>query len=231
MSNRIWMLITLAGVAAALDLIPQTRADNPKPETSAKSDDKRLGELVAQLGSPEFRDREKATKKLIALGAPALEYVQKAASSPDAEVRRRTRLIASKIEKDIDTARLLIPKRIHLVYRDTPLTEAVADIGKKSGFPIQFEGDRVRLGTRKITLDTGDVTFWEALDQFCRTAGLMEQRRPGPASSNPPAMNQRERLALAEMRMMQRRGMTLPPARVDFGRIVVLGGKWNLPTL
>jgi len=229
MSNRVGMLLTLAGVAAAFPCFRQMRADNPQHGTAVNTEIKRINDLVAQLGSSEFLEREQATKNLIAAGAPALEYLQKAMANPDAEIRRRAGLILTKIEKDIDTARLLKPKQIRLFYRDTPITEAVADFAKKSSYPIQFEGDRVRLATRKVNLDTGDVTFWEALDQFCRAAGLKEQLGAGPASAAPPVMDQRERMALAELRMMQRRGMAMPPARVDFGRIVLLEGQEKLP--
>jgi hypothetical protein len=224
------MLIAFAGVAAALSWAHPLRAGDPQEGTAAKTEVKRINDWIGQLGSSEFQERERATKNLMAAGPLALEYVQKAAGNQDAEIRRRAGLVSSKIEKDIDTDRLLKPKRIHLVYRDTPLTEAVADFAKKSGYPIQFEGDRVRLSTRKITLDTGEVTFWEALDQFCRTGGLMDRRGHSPANAGTSPINQRDRMALAEIRMAQRRGMVMPPARVDFGRIVLVEGRESLPT-
>ncbi len=33
------------------------------------------------------------------------------------------------------------------------------------------EGDKTKLAKRKITLDTGEVSFWEAFDQLCLKAG------------------------------------------------------------
>ncbi len=229
MSQRIWMLMTLAGVAAALSSGPQLRADPPQAEAAAKSEVKRITDLVGQLGNLEFQDREQATAKLISTGAPALDYVQKATTSSDAEIRRRAGVIVTRIEKDIETARLLKPKRIHLVYRDTPISQAVADFAKESKYPLQFEGDRVRVATRKITLDTGDVTFWEALDKFCRAAGLMEQRAARPINPSPPTTSQRD-MRLMEIRMLQRQGIKIPPARVDFGRLVMIEGQENLPS-
>lgn len=227
MSRRIWMLMMLAGVTAAIALVPPVRAE--PPEDGKKTEGNRLNGLVTQLGGREFLVREKATKALIRAGAPALEYLHKAGAGPDAEIRRRAGLILERIEKDIDTARLLKPCRIHLVYHNTPITEAVADFAKKSEYPLQFEGDRVRVATRKVNLDTGDVTFWEALDQFCRAAGLMEQHGPRPANPSTPTMTPKE-MRLMEMRMMQRRGLAIPPARVDFGRLVLLEGQESLPT-
>ncbi len=240
MSQRTRMLMILAGVAAlahpSLMLRAQTvPAQPPENEIAKKSEAKRMNDLVAQLGNREFAAREEATKALIAAGARALEVVQKAGMSSDAEVRRRAGLILARIEKDIDTDRLLKPKRIRLVYRDTPITEAVADFSKKSGYPLQFEGDRVRLATRKITLDTGDVTFWEALEQFCRAAALREQHGPRPANVTTQPINQRDLLLADKMQMMrQLRGIALSgtamsPPRVDFGRIVLLEGRESLP--
>jgi hypothetical protein len=78
---------------------------------------------------------------------------------------------------------LLRPTRIRLEYRDTPVTEAVADLAKKTGFQIQLVGDTSKLAGRTITLDTGETTFWQAFDQFCQKAGLVEGEnavvRPG----------------------------------------------------
>lgn len=229
MSQRMWMLLMLTGFSTALLGVPPAQAEPPENEIAKNSEGNRLPGLVAKLGSRDFQEREDATKALICAGAPALEYLQRAGTDPDAEIRRRAGMIVARIEKDLDTTRLLKPKRIHLVYHDTPISEAVADFAKKSGYPLQFEGDRVRLAGRKITLDTGDVTFWEALDQFCRTAGLMEQHGPRPANPSTAAMTPKE-MRLMELRMMQRRGMAIPPARVDFGRLVLLEGRENLPT-
>jgi hypothetical protein len=228
MSNRVWMLTMLAGIFAALHFVAQIRADTPRGGPQARTETQRLSDLIAQLASLDFQEREQATKELIAAGGPAVEYVQKAVVNPDAEVRRRAALILAKIEKDLDTARLLRPKRIRLVYRDTPIPEVVADFAKKSGYPLQFEGDRVRLGTRKITLDTGEVTCWEALDQFCRTAGLVERRVPNSVSPDVPALNQNERQR-AEILMLEGYRGAMPPARVNLGRIVLLEGRDRLP--
>jgi hypothetical protein len=220
MSQRKWM----AAVVAFLLLVPAIEAEQAP-------DGKRLKELITQLGSREFREREEATTKLIAVGASALELLQNATSNSDAEIRRRASWAIERIERKIETDRLLKPKKVHLSYQNTPITEAVADFAKKSGYPIQFEGDRIRLASRKITLDTGEVSFWEALDQFCRVAGLLEQRASPPANPGAQGLTPQEmERRLWERRMSIRRG-SAPPARVDFGRIVLVDGKTeNLST-
>jgi hypothetical protein len=140
----------------------------------------RVAALIAQLGSPQFDERQAATEALDALGLDALEPLRQARSSPDAEVRRRARQLVQQLERRLETARALEPTHLRLVYQDTPLTEAVADVARKTGLAIQFDGDPARLAERKVTLDTGDTTLWEALAEWCRTAGLVERDfRPG----------------------------------------------------
>ena len=39
--------------------------------------------------------------------------------------------------------------------------------------PLRLAGDQAKLVARKVTLDTGEVPFWEALDQLCAKAGLV----------------------------------------------------------
>jgi hypothetical protein len=133
-----------------------------------------IAQLIEQLGSANFGERELASKKLDAIGLPALEALRKAAQGRDAEVRRRAEELVQKIEKRGENARLLEPKRVHLVYKDTPVAEAVADFASKSGYNITLLDPLKKLGERKVTLDTGETSFWEAFDQFCAKAGLVE---------------------------------------------------------
>jgi len=57
-----------------------------------------IDRLIQQLGSPKFAEREAASKRLEAIGTPAVKALRKAATtSPDTEVRRRAqRLLAGK---------------------------------------------------------------------------------------------------------------------------------------
>src|ERR671931_2307711 len=84
-----------------------------------KTDAARITKLVEQLGSGDFEEREKASKELDDIGAPALEALRKAAASEDAEVRHRAQDLVRKIERRIASARILAPSRVHLVYKDT----------------------------------------------------------------------------------------------------------------
>ena len=160
------VFLTLLGLGLAVLLAaPARTADNVDPE--------RIGKLIKQLGSAEFAEREKASKELDAIGTPALEPLQKALKSDDAEVRLRAEDLVKKIEKRLQSEKILTPTRIRLVYKDTPVKEAVEDFAGKTKFNIVLVDPQNKLAGRKVTLDTGETTFWEALDKFCQQAGLV----------------------------------------------------------
>jgi hypothetical protein len=138
------------------------------------SDASKIAKLIEELGSDTFAVRQKAAEALDAIGEPALEALRKAASSKDAETRKRATDLVSKIEKRAESSRVLKPTMIHLVYKDKPLTEAVEDFKKKSGYLIVLHDPDGKLKDKKITLDTGKVTFWKALELFCVKAGVKE---------------------------------------------------------
>jgi hypothetical protein len=163
-------------------------ASLPSP-ADENADKEKIAKLIDQLGSSIFAERQKATKEIAAIGAPALEALRKAAQSEDAEVRKRANELVQKIEKEVVSARLLTPKRIHLVYKDTLVSQAVADFQKKSGYNIYLHDPESKLKTRTVTLDTGATTFWRAYAMFCQKAGLTEatmQDLMRPPQGGPP---------------------------------------------
>jgi hypothetical protein len=137
-----------------------------------------VAELIRSLGSEEYEEREAATKTLGALGAPALDALRKASLDNDSEVRRRASALVQLIESRLETASVTAPQKLRLQYKDVPLTEALADLGKKSGFALKLLPDKTKADDRKVTLDTGEVTTWEAFDKFCAAAGLVEIATP-----------------------------------------------------
>src|SRR5579875_2756193 len=146
------------------------------PPTSADETlhTKKIDKLIEQLGSDVFAEREEASKELAAIGVPALEALRQAAKSEDAEVRKRAEELLPRIEMQAESMRILAPTRVHLLYKDTSLGEAVAEFQKKSGYQIQLHDPDGKLRARKITLDTGETTFWHALTLFCDKAELTE---------------------------------------------------------
>jgi uncharacterized protein (TIGR03067 family) len=77
-------LLTLCGLLQALPTAAPSAAE--------------IDQLVRQLGSPQFEEREAAVRRLEDVGEPALEPLRKAMSSMDPEVRRRARALVESIE-------------------------------------------------------------------------------------------------------------------------------------
>jgi hypothetical protein len=177
-----------------------------------------LAQLAAQLGSEKYQEREEATQALDDIGAPALEVLRVAARSDDLEIRRRAEELVTQIERRLLTAQLLEPKRLRLAYKDTPVAEAVRDLARRSGYPVQVQGDLGKLAQRRITLETEDLPFWEAFDRFCRRAGLVE-RGLVPLPRTPVQASADQALAL----QLLQKGY-VPDSRVE-NRFVLVDGQ------
>jgi RNA polymerase sigma factor (sigma-70 family) len=176
------LAVAVAGIGTGALAYRSLAAEQPggaRAGQSVKPDDAaRISGLIDRLGSNKFAEREKAAQELDRIGLPALDALRRAAQGNDPERRRRAEDLVKKIEEREQAAALLRPKRVHLVYKDTPLPEAVADFQKQSGYELTLSDPAGKLRKRRITLDTGDVTFWQALDQFCGKAGLVEAQTP-----------------------------------------------------
>jgi hypothetical protein len=166
------MRTALPVVAILLGLSVTATQGAPEAERSPAD---RIARLIRQLGSSRFVDRDAATRALDVVGAPALEALKKASRGEDPEIGRRAEELAARIERRLETARLLEPKHVRLSFVDTPVPDAVAELKRQSGYSLQVTGDPGRLAGRKITLDTGSVPFWRALELFCQKAGLSER--------------------------------------------------------
>jgi hypothetical protein len=165
----------------AVSLVLGLQADTDKPQADGKGE---VARLVEQLGSKQFSRREAAARSLLEIGSPALEALRKAMASPDIEVRQRATELVRQIEQRTETQLVLKPTRVRLVCKDQPLPAAVEELARKAGMPLKLQGNAAKLAEQKITLDTGETSFWNALDQLCRKAGLVEEAPPAP---RPPA--------------------------------------------
>jgi hypothetical protein len=201
-------------------------ADLPSAPTVANNDD-RIAELVGQLGSSQFKEREAATQQLDRLGLPALKALKTAARSSDPEVHRRAAQLYERIQRRVETAQLLEPKRLRLVYRDMPVTEAVAGIAQKTGFNIQLDDQKMKLVDPAVTLDTGETTFWQAFDKFCLKVGLVEK---GAALKSYEAVRAWNARGLQIQPGLVASPYLAPRANIE-GRLFLVGGEAGpLPT-
>jgi hypothetical protein len=146
----------------------------PTATAAEKGDAARARRLVAQLGSDDYREREQASRALSELGGPAIRSLQQALGSPDLEVRRRARELLPRIELRLVRQRALAPRRVRLRCKDLPVARAVALLARESGNEVVLYDPKHALKDRKVTLDTGETTFWDALDQLCAKAGLLD---------------------------------------------------------
>jgi hypothetical protein len=81
--------------------------------------------LVRQLGSDDYRRREAAGKRLVALGARAYPALQAAARSPDKEVAARAKAALERVRKEVPAERLSLPEQDVVYTRDCVLAGRV----------------------------------------------------------------------------------------------------------
>src|SRR5439155_19989928 len=153
-------------VAAALSAAAGAKAGpDPSPDQIAR--------LVAQLGSARFAEREAATRALDAIGDAALDALKTAATAADAETRRRASELLDRIGQRNMVARLLKPTSIALDFNNVPLEEAVKTLARSTGLPIELPAP-ARYSARRVTVKSGPLPVWEAIELFCRKADLHE---------------------------------------------------------
>jgi hypothetical protein len=211
MSRRFLFLLLAAGIGTGW----AAAGDPPavKKPTAKQAAAEHVARLVADLSSDDFETRQRAARELEALGPAVGPALQKAVAAGDPEVRRLALDVAAKIARKTEAAEVLEPKRLRLVYKDVPLHVAVQDFARASGAQIRLEG--VKDNNRKITLDTGYTSFWEALAKFCDAAGLAEKVFDSPATNG----NEQDGYSTPwggrrRMMMWTRRGWMQPQAPV-----------------
>src|SRR5262249_49804702 len=140
-------------------------ADPPGPPSP-----ERINQLLTKLGSPKFAQREHAARELEVLGPAVLPALRQALAAPggDSEGRHPLELLAQQLQRAFLSA-----KCVRLNLKNATVTEALRDLARQSGNAVDFS-DYGELAGRKITLDTGETTFWEALDRLCKEVGLAE---------------------------------------------------------
>ena len=142
--------------------------------SAGQQEDAQIAALVKKLGSTNYPEREKAKKDLETLGMAALSQLRQAAKTDDLEIRTRCEKLIDKLEAKLLAESLLAPKKVRLKVKDITVAQALQELHKLSGYAIVVDGDSAPLTKRTITLDTGEVTFWEALDQLCDKGKLLQ---------------------------------------------------------
>jgi hypothetical protein len=136
---------------------------------------KRVGQLIEQLGSSSYQARTDAGKALAEIGGPALPALREALKSTDPEVRRRAEVLVRNIDQRLESQRLMAPSKLRLKADNASLAELMAELTKKTGIHLELQGETAKLADKKLTLDSGEVSVWEAVDLLCRKAGVQEK--------------------------------------------------------
>jgi hypothetical protein len=157
-------------LAAVLGLSVAARVGGEAPPPAAPSPAVRA--LIEQLGDADYRKRDEAVRRLEAEGPVAVPALRKVLGHPDAEVRRRVREMIPAIE----TAAILTPRRLTLKVANKPLRAVFDEFTKQTGYKIEFWTNNPG---QLYSFDFAGLTFWEALDRVCQTAGLVLQQNYG----------------------------------------------------
>lgn len=93
----------LAGclVALAAAVPGHTAKAGAQEQKPATDPDRKIEQLIEQLGSSKFRIREAAAKELLALGKRAIPALRKALRSTDPDVRLRAQLLLNEIDRGV----------------------------------------------------------------------------------------------------------------------------------
>ena len=129
-------------------------------------------QLIRELDASQKSRREEAEKKLVALGAKALDFLPENTDRLSAEAGQRLDRVREKLEKS-EAENSLEPTVVTL-SGEKPLSEVLAAIEQQTGNKIvdlrsEFGQD---VGDPKLKVDFNKTPFWPALDQVLDDAEL-----------------------------------------------------------
>lgn len=106
----------------------------PNPNPPAPADPKAVRAWIAELGSNEFKARERAAKELAAVGRPAAGLLRAALrANPSPEARDRLEKLLAEVSKELRPDTLDIPAGLSVVGPDDLLARARAKLADKAG--------------------------------------------------------------------------------------------------
>lgn len=124
-----------------------------------------LERLIEKLSSRDYKTREAASHSLESFGFESLPKLRAALGvATNAEARKRLAAAVQNLER----AQILSPKRLTIKLTDRPLSEAIREIKKQTGYPIFNQSGN----NPNVTLDMQNATFWEVMDRLCLIGGF-----------------------------------------------------------
>jgi hypothetical protein len=140
--HLVWLTVFLSGVAQAQEQPLQ---------------------LIEQLGSTDYREREKASRELIAQGDRALPRLRAALTQiEDPVTLRRAEALFAKVRSEA----AFRPTLITVDFKNVPAKTALRELCKQAGYVCN---DNALNTKAKVMLKLTNVPFWEALETLCES--------------------------------------------------------------
>jgi hypothetical protein len=141
----------------------------PSPGVPAAEQD--VQGLIAQLKSDDWRARQEAVDKLVAMGDLAIPHLrQLVATTQDNEVRTRA---ASALAR-IDEQRRVGASVVTLKLTGVPASKAFEDLFRQADAALQTDPPGLFQGKNglPVSLDVERRPFWDVMQSLCAQAGL-----------------------------------------------------------
>ena len=153
-----------AAVLFAIQLAPLAVADVPPAKIAG---------LIAQLGDPDFRTRDAATKELDGIGRSALPALRTAvATATDIEAARRAEELVERIAKRAENEDILAPTLVTLDMTDATPAAVFAALEKQCNYRFTLPTSPA-MDKQRITVRTdGKVPLWTVIEKVCNGASL-----------------------------------------------------------
>lgn len=123
--------------------------------------------LVRSLGAGDYRQRRAAADSLTKLGEASIPALEEAAQSTDAE----TRLRAQELLTQLRSAQLWKAPVLSLSGSVPTVAGVLEELSRQSGNPLRLGDKYGELADGQLNVVRQRGTFWQFLDEICRTSG------------------------------------------------------------
>jgi hypothetical protein len=160
------LLVATFAVGGKDKVLPAPAVPPAAPKVAEGPADPAIQKLIDDLGSDDWRTREKAGLDLAAKGDKALPHMRAAMLATDnPEVQRRLAVLVRKLDRE----RLVEPRRITLSAKDKTAKELFDEIAKQAGYRIEFGGGGP---DAKYSFEFDKTPYWQAMDAVANASGF-----------------------------------------------------------
>lgn len=125
-----------------------------------------VAELIRQLSGSDWKTRQEAQDKLVAMGQEAAGALRELrAKTNDDEVRTRAEAALRQIAPEV----LFETTRVTLHVKDQPADEVLTELCRQANVVIPIEHPRGK--PNRVTVELADAPFWLAAREVCRQSG------------------------------------------------------------